>query len=335
MLMARRETKSKPPKPGWPLGLLLAICVLLLVSGALYFAYLQTKEHERRQLPEVAGEPPRATQSGPAPPFPGPDQPSSAPELVSDDRVIFGGMPRPKNPLAGTLNVTVLKNKAYTVGFSPERKVPMWAAYRVIRKENPFILERPRGDFLQDTRIGVRLTHQDYTGSGYDRGHMTPNSAIARCFGLEAQRETFLMTNICPQSPNLNQKVWENLERAELDYANRFGEVWVVDGPIFPGLKGGTEGQKTAKKLRSGVHVPDSFFKILVHDASGGRGLKVEACAVIMPQNVRGTEPASQFTRTIGEVEESTGLEFLWQLPPEVQARIKSKNAALWPARAD
>jgi endonuclease G len=161
---------------------------------------------------------------------------------------------------------------------------------------------------------------------------MTPNSAIARCFGAEAQHETYFMTNICPQAPNLNQKVWEHLEHAELDYANRFGEVWVVDGPIFPDLM---EPSKPVKKLRSGVQVPEAFYKILVHDDSGGKGLSVKACAVIMPQTVKGTEQPSQFTRSIDEIEERTGLEFLWKLPPNEQRRLKAATAPLWPAHVN
>jgi endonuclease G len=317
--MARTHARGNPPKPKWPLGLLLAICLLLIVIGVIVFVSC----HEQQQPPHVVlREEPRttqpATETAPAP------QPPT--DLVSDNRTIFGGMPRPKTP--GTLNVTVLHNEAYTVGFSSERRTPLWSAYRVIRKEHPFILARPKGDFLTDPRVPDSPTHKDYTGSGYDRGHMTPNSAIARCFGAQAQRETFFLTNICPQAPALNQKVWEHLEVKELDYANQFGEVWVVDGPIFPDLK---DPSKPAKKLRSGINVPEAFYKILVHDDSGGKGLSVHACAVIMPQTVKGTELPSQYTTTIDQIEDRTGLEFLWKLPPETQRRLKSVNAPLWP----
>lgn len=42
------------------------------------------------------------------------------------------------------------------------------------------------------------------------------------------------MSNICPQKPKLNRQVWELLESTEIrDYAVRFEEIWVTDGPIF------------------------------------------------------------------------------------------------------
>ncbi len=55
-----------------------------------------------------------------------------------------------------------------------------------------------------DTLTIAKVTHNDYTHSGYDRGHMAPNYAIATRYGQEAQKETFLMSNIVPQLGNLN-----------------------------------------------------------------------------------------------------------------------------------
>jgi len=64
---------------------------------------------------------------------------------------------------------------------------------------------------------------------------MAPNHAIATRYGEQAQIETFFMSNICPQRPDPNRKVWKHLEATEADdYGNRFEEVWVIDGPIFP-----------------------------------------------------------------------------------------------------
>ena len=241
-------------------------------------------------------------------------------DLVSENRIIFGGMPRSKRP---EVSFTVLKNAAYIVGYSESRKDPLWSAYHVIHMDHPSILDRPKGEFLTDIRTQSRVTHHDFTGSGYDRGHMTPNSAIARCYGHEAQVETFLLSNICPQAPNLNQKVWEKLEADEFDYADQFGEVWVMDGPVFADLNEGT-----THTLRTGIAVPSSFFKIIVENKDG----KPKAFAVIMPQSVKGTELPAQFVTSIAEVEKETGLEFLWKLDAETRAELESKAFPQWPA---
>jgi endonuclease G len=189
--------------------------------------------------------------------------------------------------------------------------------------EHPFELPRPKGEFVMDPRTNARVKHHDFTGSGYDRGHMTPNSAIAHCYGHDAQLETFLLSNICPQAPNLNQKVWEILEKTEFVYADRFQEIWVMDGPIFGDLNGETTGT-----LRSGIAVPRAFYKILIENHGG----TLDACAVIMPQRVRGTELPEQFTTSIEEIEKETGLEFLWKVDAATRQRLKSRATPLWPA---
>jgi len=228
--------------------------------------------------------------------------------------------------VGGVGDFTVLRNVAYVVGYSEERKSPLFACYRVIREQS-FKLDRPKGNFLTDRRTQALVKHADFTGSGYDRGHMVPNSAIARCFGEKAQIETFLLTNICPQAPSLNQRVWEELERKELIYAVRFGEVWVMDGPVFADATGGT-----THKLRSGIAVPAAFWKILLEDEKEGKGGedRVHTFAVIMPQTVAGTEKFGQFATAINRIEKETGLEFLWKLSPAKQRALKRTASREW-----
>lgn len=85
-----------------------------------------------------------------------------------------------------------------------------------------------------DKRTAARVEPDDYTRSGYDRGHMAPNYGIATRFGRQAQEETFLMSNISPQKHGLNAGVWKTLEqRIATNYPGRFGEVWVLAGPVF------------------------------------------------------------------------------------------------------
>ena len=60
-------------------------------------------------------------------------------------------------------------------------------------------------------------TPDDYTRTGYDRGHMAPNYLIATRYGKVAQRETFLMSNIVPQTPELNRGPWRILEEKGID----------------------------------------------------------------------------------------------------------------------
>ena len=71
------------------------------------------------------------------------------------------------------------------------------------------------GTFEPDWRLpeALRATTRQWTRSGFDRGHLTPNAAVADPYGRVAQLETFLLSNVCPQAPHLNRGAWERLER--------------------------------------------------------------------------------------------------------------------------
>ena len=93
--------------------------------------------------------------------------------------------------------------------------------------------KRPEG-FFTDPRTAARVESADYSESGYDRGHMAPNYAIGTRYGAAAQEETFKMSNVCPQRHRLNAGLWKDLETKIADnYTGRYGQVWVIDGPVF------------------------------------------------------------------------------------------------------
>jgi len=55
-----------------------------------------------------------------------------------------------------------------------------------------------------------KVRPNDYTGSGYDRGHIAP-SADRTCNEAD-NSATFLMSNMMPQVPELNRGVWGDLK---------------------------------------------------------------------------------------------------------------------------
>jgi endonuclease G len=306
-----------PPAPAADLLLPIAVVVLLvLFLGLAAFLYYRSLHPAPPPVAKGPATPP-PTQTAPAP-FPPPDTTS---DLVSDDRIIFAGMPRAKADAGPETAFTILKNRAYIVGYSESRKDPLWVTYRVFHNPTPFLLDRPSGRFLTDTRTAARVKDADFSRTGYDRGHMAPNSAIARCYGPEAQLETFLLSNICPQAPNLNEKVWERLEAQERQYADRFEEVWVTDGPIFGDVNGGA-----TDRLAAGVAVPTAFYKILARQDGG----VPKIFAVIMPQTVKGTELPQQYLTSVKEIETQTHLDFLWKLDDATEAAIETKSWPMW-----
>ena len=226
----------------------------------------------------------------------------------------YAGLPRSAQP------VKVLRNIGYIVGYSEARENPLWIAYRVFRVGNAVSDKRP-DNFSVDGRTSARVRPDAYTRSGYDRGHMAPNYAINTRYGPRAQLQTFLMSNICPQKPNLNRYAWKELEMLVAKrYANELEEVWVICGPIF---------DQDIEKLASGVEVPDAFYKIIVDE----RSRKVRVLAFIMPQGVarNGEHHLEKFLTSVDEIERETGLDFLEKLPDDVEDKVEAEKAGrLW-----
>ena len=228
---------------------------------------------------------------------------------------IYGGLP---NAARYGQPIVVLTNIGYLSGYCEGRRNPAWVGFSISSITVGSTAKRP-SKFLTDTRTASPVAHGDYTGTGYDRGHMAPNYAIGTRYGHEAQRETFLMSNITPQSPDLNRIWWRVLEEKEAnDFAVRLERVWVVTGPVFAG---------EVKKLPSGVDIPTAFYRIILDEENG----QPRVLAFIAPQTVTGHEPLAQFLTSVREIERQTGLDFYPELPREVQERFETGKAErLW-----
>lgn len=214
----------------------------------------------------------------------------------------------------------ILRNEAFMLEYSESLKNPLWVTYKVGAKKQGSG-KRPSG-FSKDWRSIANVSHQDYTGSGYDRGHMAPNYVIASRYGRSAQLETFLMTNITPQKPNLNQKSWQRLEEVIAnDFSEWHGDFWVVTGPIFD------EKRKTLKN--SGVIIPKAFYKILIKPTTQER--PAIALAFIFPQTAKARASLMNFVSTIDEVEAQTGIDFFSKLEDDFEDKLESsKTPEAW-----
>ncbi|MDD5271736.1 MAG: DNA/RNA non-specific endonuclease [Methylovulum sp.] len=210
----------------------------------------------------------------------------------------------------------VLRNHGFILGYSDVRGNPLWVEYALTPvPDHAPPLKRP-SRFSTDWRSFNRLSHDSYQKSGYDRGHLAPNYAISHLYGKWGQADSFLMTNITPQKPHLNQKVWERLEEVEIDtFAPTFGKIWVLTGPVFSG---------SVERLSSDwkVEIPDAFFKIYITAAEPPD--KPLALAFLIPQTVKGNEPLAQFVTRIDAIEAQTGLDFFADLDDRIENAVEA-----------
>ncbi len=216
----------------------------------------------------------------------------------------------------------VIDKGEFKIGWSPSLRHPLWCAYHVPKHAIFELGKRP--NFLKDRTVADSPSSANYDKCGYDRGHLAPNFAIATRFGAEMQRNTFFMTNITPQSPALNRGVWREMEHriAEL-WTARWGEIWVVVGAV--------PSASNHKLGTTGIDIPDKFYQVVVAQ----EGMDVRAFAVMYDQGAGWRSWPTRGLVTIDELEKTTGLDFMPDLPEFIQNPLEAElPSRLWPIRA-
>ncbi len=218
--------------------------------------------------------------------------------------------------------------KHFALSYNNDTGTPNWVSWHLAKTD---LGEAPRkSKFTTDAALPAgfhRVTHNDYTGSGFDRGHMCPHGD--RAADKEMSYSTFLMTNIVPQSNENNSGAWNQLELYGRHLVETKGkELFIVAGPHGVGGEG-REG--AAKSLANGrVTVPKVTWKVIaVLDAGAGDPVKrVDAktrlIAVVMPNDR--TVPKNNWWKyrvSVKAVEELTGYTFFDKVPAAVIDPLK------------
>lgn len=197
-----------------------------------------------------------------------------------------------------------------------------WVAYKLVRDELNTVIGRT-DDFRADTKISTgSATPQDYTRSGYDRGHLAPAADME--WSEKSAHDSFLMSNMTPQAPQFNRGMWKDLEAQVRSWADRFGEVYVVTGPIL---------EKESEKYKSigadKVAVPEFFYKVLLTQLDD-EAHTVLAAAFILP-NTKCEGSIYDYVVSIDEVELRTGIDFFYLLPDDIENRIEQNaDVSAW-----
>ncbi|MBI5325292.1 MAG: DNA/RNA non-specific endonuclease [Ignavibacteriae bacterium] len=210
----------------------------------------------------------------------------------------------------------------YILSFNKDKCVTNWVSWNlnsdwfgdVLRYSNKFITDStlPHGF--------CRATHKDYSNSGYDRGHLVRSEE--RTNTAENNRATFILTNVIPQTADLNRGPWLALERYCEDLCKKNNkELYVIAGGIY----------HSTKKISNKITIPDSCFKIIVILDKGKKlkavNNKTQVIAVTMP-NIIGIRNADwhSYISTVDKIEFSTGYNFLNKIPGSVQSKLEKKK---------
>ncbi len=217
-----------------------------------------------------------------------------------------------------------LQQKGYHLVYDGAHKVPLWTHERLTKESLTIEAQRNEHLFYENSNVYSfhRSTLSDYYRSGFDRGHMVP--AADQRFEEGALKETFLLTNICPQNPELNRGYWAQLERYIRAQVVESDSVDVITGPLFLSQKVGEIRQVCYQVIgENEVAVPTHFFKII--QTKKGSTKHIEAYC-LPNQAIALSTPLEEFKTSLEHIEKSSGLYFR-SLHPD-QTSFKSRLEA-------
>lgn len=261
--------------------------------------------------------------------------------LADNDPILLGNPSGAVTNSAYSLNY--LKNSGYyKIGYNEPRGVSNWVAWH-LQSEDLGSTTR-QDDFRGDIDLPAgyyQVQNTSYNGIGFDRGHNCPSGD--RTSTVAANSSTFLMTNMIPQAPNLNQGPWDELEnyiRTTLVGSNK--EAYIVMGNMG---SGGYNSSGTLVNTVDGgkVTVPKKVWKVILLLSKGTNDLSrvdtaVTVLAVNMPNDNRlystsgaGRDAWKNYITTVANLESDVNsfgdyfLNLFSNVPSATRTYIKSK----------
>ncbi|ORC37739.1 hypothetical protein B4O97_01685 [Marispirochaeta aestuarii] len=213
----------------------------------------------------------------------------------------------------------IIEKEGFLLAYSRERQIPLWVGYELTAEELAGDLER-LDYFSKDDDLGDSSpVSSSYTGSGYDRGHMIPAADVK--WSEAAMADSFLMSNVAPQIPELNRGPWRELEEAIRELAKAEGAVIVITGPVltedeYPRLGGG------------GSVIPLYYFKVVLDYREPG----IRAWGFLMPNTgeMLSDREYEDFLFSVDRVEEFTGYDFFASLPDELEEDLENRAPSIF-----
>ena len=228
------------------------------------------------------------------------------------------------NPSNAVTNVTqpnnyLMEKPQYSMSYSRDNGGPNWVSWHL---DASWLGSAPRqDDFRADTTLPTgwyRVQATDYSGSGFDRGHMCPSAD--RTVTIVANSATFLMTNMIPQLPANNQGVWANLESYSRTLVSQGNELYIISG-----------GHGLQFFIANGhVAVPAQTWKVIIVLPVGSNDVSrvttsTRTIAVVMPNSGTIGSDWRAYRVSVDQVEAITGFDFFSSVSSGIQAVIEGR----------
>ena len=244
--------------------------------------------------------------------------------IAGEDPLLLGNPSNATTDTANENNYLMIKPQ-YSLSYNRSRATANWVAWRL---DSSWIGTADRqDDFRPDPALPAgwyQVTDSDYSGSGYDRGHMTPSGDRTRT--IADNSATFLMTNIIPQLAANNQGAWNDFENYSRSLAQAGNELYIVSG-VAGNIGTIAQGR---------IVVPQFTWKVALVLPNGNNDLQrvtkaTRTIAIIVPNQapLNQATPWRTFRVSVDAVEALTGYDFFSKVPKITQELIERRRDRL------
>ena len=266
---------------------------------------------------------------------------------LTDENIAFGNLECPAI-MSGDNYIRLIRRTnqygiTYMIEWDKTKKAQRWTCFQMNGTNNVKNWARSNwkntswgGDPFQvdpDLPTDCRTELSQYSGSGYDRGHICASED--RVMSKDANEQTFYLSNMHPQKNAFNAApgVWGQMEIWLRDLNNSsFRDVLYI-------VKGGTIKDDQVKSPVKGLVVPQYFFMAVVCEKRGEyKGLGFWAnhdnpypIGNIDKARNNPTENVKLCVVSIDKLEQLTGMDFFCNLPDDIEKSVEaSVNLKNW-----
>ena len=252
-------------------------------------------------------------------PVPDPEKPSGYASMLEIPALKGGSM---NQFITHTTKRNGKDYPTYSLEYSYKYKHSYWIAYRFDNTTGGNVGRNEAYKPDPELPSQYAAKHNDYTNSGYTRGHLCASSD--RQYSKEANQQTFYMSNISPQSGNgFNQSgsAWNTGE----DKVQAWGYNISRSTDTLYVVKGGTIGESMIKGyIKNEIAIPKYFFMAVLFRS----GDNYKAIGFYMPHENLKDDPdkkdPKKYLMSIDALEQETGIDFFHNLPDNIENTVEA-----------
>jgi len=201
----------------------------------------------------------------------------------------------------------LLEKVGFIIDYDTINLLPYWVAYELNDYETEGDIER-KDYYKKDPHVSNCPSHDKYTCSGYDRGHLKP--AADSKSNNQQMEDCSLMSNITPQTEQFNRNIWKDLEDNARDLAKKYNSIYIVTG----------RSNAFIGSLDSGIMVPSYYWKSILIE----KGIETFVESFLIPNSCSKYDSLINYFVSVDELELKINLDLFSQLPDSIEVHVES-----------